>query len=338
MVRRGARVVTARTPVARALAALSALTALAVLLLAGCTGDPAGRAARAEGPGAEAAEQDRRPAQVPRPPSAPATRTPTPALPPSAPTSAAPPPNGRPENPGPATPAAPRHPHPPPYRRWGLATPLAPAPERPDRPSAPRAAGPGLPPVVDRVPTRDKVVFLTYDDGAEKDPRFVDMVRELRLPVSMFLTDSVVGPGYGHFARLRAVGATVQNHTLDHTALRGLPYAGQRAEICGQQHKLKQRFGVRPTLFRPPYGVHDTTTLRAAADCGIAAVVLWRASMQINDLRYAVGDHLHPGDIVLAQFRGPDQLKGATLTEMTTRLLRRIQEQGLTVGRLEDYL
>ncbi|MDX3070441.1 polysaccharide deacetylase family protein, partial [Streptomyces sp. ND04-05B] len=199
-------------------------------------------------------------------------------------------------------------------------------------------AGPGLPPVVDRVPTRDKVVFLTYDDGAEKDPRFVDMVRELRLPVSMFLTDSVVGPGYGHFARLRAVGATVQNHTLDHTALRGLPYAGQRAEICGQQHKLRQRFGARPTLFRPPYGLHDATTLRAAADCGITAVVLWRASMQIHDLRYAVGDRLRPGDIVLAQFRGPDQLKGATLTQMTTRLLRRIQEQGLTVGRLEDYL
>lgn len=248
------------------------------------------------------------------------------------------------------------NPSPPPYRRWGLSAPLAPAPSNPDRPPAPRAAGPGLPPVVDHIPTRDRVVFLTYDDGAEKDPRFVDMVRELRLPVSLFLTDSVVGPGYGHFARLRAVGATVQNHTLDHTALRGLPYAGQRAEICGQQNKLRQRFGIRPTLFRPPYGAYDTTTLRAAADCGISAVVLWRESTRITDLAHTTGDHhttgdrLRPGDIVLALphprlrpsgdtlTRGPDQLKGATLTRMTTRLLRRIQEQGLTVGRLEDYL
>ncbi|WP_258543956.1 polysaccharide deacetylase family protein [Streptomyces ipomoeae] len=241
-------------------------------------------------------------------------------------------------------------PHPPPYRRWGLTTPLAPAPANPDRPPPPRAAGPGLPPVVDRVPTRDKVVFLTYDDGAEKDPRFVDMVRDLRLPVSMFLTDSVVGPGYGHFARLRAVGATVQNHTLDHTALRGLPYAGQRAEICGQQNKLRQRFGIRPTLFRPPYGAYDTTTLRAAADCGISAVVLWRASMRITDHRPTAENRLRPGDIVLAlphsrlhssggtPIRGPDQPKGATLTRTTAGLLRRIQEQGLTVGRLEDYL
>ncbi|WP_079049812.1 polysaccharide deacetylase family protein [Streptomyces torulosus] len=239
---------------------------------------------------------------------------------------------------------------PPEYRRWGLAGPLVPAPGKPDRPTVPRAVRPGLAPVVERVATRDRVVFLTFDDGAEKDPGFVRMVRELRLPVSMFLTDSVVGPGYGHLARLREVGATVQNHTLDHTALRGLPYAGQRAEICGQQDKLKQRFGVRPTLFRPPYGVYDTTTLRAAADCGIAAVVLWRASMSADGFHStatpnasgaatAAGDRLRPGDIVHAHVRrGPGRPDGASLTRITAGLLRRIQEQGLTVGRLEDYL
>ncbi|WP_443046577.1 polysaccharide deacetylase family protein [Streptomyces sp. DSM 40750] len=347
-----------------------ALTALAALLLAGCATDHADPAeVPAHGPTAEG----RLPAHglTPSPPPSPPTATSAPPGPrpsgtePAArrpgagahgpgpgggahgpsPATGAPGPGApdlkpRADAPGPGTdaPAASPHPHPPPYRRWGLSEPLDPAPSTPDRPPRPRAAGPGLPPVVDRVPTRDKVVFLTYDDGVEKDPRFVDMVRELRLPVSMFLTDSVVGPGYGHFARLRAVGATVQNHTLDHTALRGLPYAGQRAEICGQQHKLKQRFGIRPTLFRPPYGVYDTTTLRAAADCGISAVVLWRASMRITDLRHAVGDHLRPGDIVVAPSRGPAQLNGTTLTRMTTRLLRRIQEQGLTVGRLEDYL
>jgi peptidoglycan/xylan/chitin deacetylase (PgdA/CDA1 family) len=209
----------------------------------------------------------------------------------------------------------------PAYRRWGLAAPLAAAPEPPARTAA-RTAGPGLPTVVDHVRTRDKVVFLTYDDGAERDPRFVDLVRELRLPVSVFLTDSVVGPGYGHFARLRAVGATIQNHTLDHASLRGLPYAGQRAEICGQQDKLRQRFGVRPRLLRPPYGRYDSTTLRAAADCGVTAVVLGRAA----DAR-----RLGPGDI-LRGFGEPD------LTDATVRLLRRIQAEGLTPARLENYL
>ena len=217
-----------------------------------------------------------------------------------------------------------------------------PAGERPG-PADGRAQDPAvsdsrrLPPVVDHVPTRDPVVFLTYDDGAERDPRFVGLVRERRLPVSMFLTDSVVGPGYGHFARLRAVGASIQNHTLDHPALRGLPYAGQRAEICGQQHKLRSRFGISPRLFRPPYGTYDTTTLRAAADCGITAVVLWRASLDAHgELAYPRGEPgLRAGDIVSVPSGETGSL---TLTERTERLLREIGERGLRVGRLEDHL
>ncbi|ODA73167.1 Bifunctional xylanase/deacetylase precursor [Streptomyces sp. AVP053U2] len=194
-----------------------------------------------------------------------------------------------------------------------------------------------LPPVVDHVPTRDKVVFLTYDDGAERDPRFIDLVRGRRLPVSMFLTDSVVGPGYGHFARLRSVGASLQNHTLDHPALRGLPYAGQRAEICGQQRKLGSRFGIRPHLFRPPYGTYDTTTLRAAGDCGIAAVVLWRVTLEGDGtLTYTRGAHrLTPGDIISVP---AGETPALTLAERTTRLLRELEERGLRVGRLEDYV
>ncbi|PKW09524.1 Peptidoglycan/xylan/chitin deacetylase, PgdA/CDA1 family [Streptomyces sp. 1222.5] len=224
------------------------------------------------------------------------------------------------------------------YRHWGLTEPL----RRPPRPAArplgldPDGARGTLPRVLDRVPTGDPVVFLTYDDGAEQDPRFVDMVRELRLPVSMFLTDSIAGPGYDHFARLRRLGAGIQNHTLDHRALAGQPYAGQRAEICGQQDRLSARLGVRARLFRPPYGTYDRTTLRAAADCGISAVVLWRAALTPADLVYTSGDHrLRPGDIILV---GPDESTGPTLRERTTRVLRRVQQRGLTVGRLEDYL
>ncbi|MEU0676268.1 polysaccharide deacetylase family protein [Streptomyces sp. NPDC006172] len=222
---------------------------------------------------------------------------------------------------GPAAPRARPAPAPdpasdePPYRRWGLPSPLAPAPA-PTRPkSPPRRA---LPPVLDRVTTTDRVVFLTYDDGAERDPGFVDMVRELRLPVSVFVTDSVAGPAYAHFARLREVGANLQNHTLDHAALRGLPYAGQRAEICGQQNKLNARFGLRPRLLRPPYGAYDTTTRRASADCGITAITLWRTPTDPH--------RLHPGDIL------------ATTPDRTPSLLRQIQRQHLTVGKLEDYL
>ncbi len=197
-------------------------------------------------------------------------------------------------------------------------------------------AGNRLPPVIDRLPTREQVVFLTYDDGAGRDPGLIDLIRRRRLPVTLFLTDTVAGPGYGHFARLRAVGAGLQNHTLDHPSLRGLPYAGQRAEICGQQRKLRTRFGVRARFLRPPHGTYDTTTLRAAADCGIAAVVLWSATVRPDGtLADARGPREpRPGDII----RVPsDGLPAPSLRERTERLLTELDGRGLTVASLEDH-
>lgn len=271
----------------------------------------------------------------------------------------------------------------PPHVRWGLAAPLAPAPRptAPPRlpdggPAADGGSGPGGPtgdagtgtgplPVVRRVPTTEKVVFLTYDDGAQRDPRFAELVRDLRLPVTVFLSDRVLGPGYGRLAALRGKAVTVQNHTLDQRGLRGLPYAGQRAEICRQQEKLRERLGAHPHLLHPPYGAYDTTTLRAARDCGLSAVVLGRVT--VNDAPdapdaedakgpkgpkragegrespralpgavYADGEQrLLPGDVVHVPGYGT---QGLTVTDRTLRALALIRESGLVVGHLEDWL
>ncbi|MFJ3722224.1 polysaccharide deacetylase family protein [Streptomyces sp. NPDC090045] len=227
------------------------------------------------------------------------------------------------------------------YKKWGLTAPLSFAPKPAQKPQIPKAA-PGKVPVVDRipVPAGEKTVFLTFDDGAEKDPEFLKMAADLKLPISMFLTDSVAASDYGHFEKLRDNGSasTINNHTLSHPNLRTLPFEGQKKEICGQQERLEKRFGTRPPLFRPPFGNYNDDTLRAASECGVSSLVLWRVSMQINNFQYAEGSALRPGDIILAHFRGPAELKGASETQMTTRMLQRIQEQGFRIGRLEDYL
>ncbi|MFF4577695.1 polysaccharide deacetylase family protein [Streptomyces sp. NPDC001373] len=228
------------------------------------------------------------------------------------------------------------------YRKWGLTAPLQYAPKPAQKPQLPKPAGPGKPVVLDRIPVapNDKVVFLTFDDGAEKDPEFLKMAADLKLPISMFLTDNVASSDYGYFEKIRDNGSnsTVNNHTLTHPNMRTLAFAAQKKEICGQQERLEKRFGKRPVLFRPPFGNYNDDTLKAASECGINTVVLWRASMQINDFQYAEGSALKPGDIILAHFRGPSELKGATEIHMTTRMLQHIQEQGYRIARLEDYL
>ncbi|WP_328943046.1 polysaccharide deacetylase family protein [Streptomyces sp. NBC_00250] len=234
-----------------------------------------------------------------------------------------------PEAPGGATAAA--------YRRWGL-KPFAAPPAPPATKPVTREPG-GPVPVISDIPTTEKIVFITIDDGAEKDPEFVTMMKDLKVPVTMFLTDSAIRADYGYFAPLVAQGHGLANHTLTHPNLRTLPKDAQRREICGQQTKLAKRYGTAPRLFRPPYGNWNEATRAAAGECDVDAIVLWRESMQIKNMQYQRGDRkLHPGDIILAHFRGPSELKGRTMTEMTATMLRRIQEQGFTVARLEDYV
>ncbi|MGW5101010.1 hypothetical protein [Streptomyces sp. NPDC004100] len=201
------------------------------------------------------------------------------------------------------------------YRHWGLPAPLATAPHH----AATTRTATRLPPVVDRVPTTDRVVFLTYDDGVGQDPRLATLIRELHLPVTVFAT--------ARQPALRRAGATVEHRAPRRGTLPGLPYTRQRTALC-----------TRPTahLLRPRHGTYDHTTLRVAAHCGITALVLWRATVTPTGVAYTRGPHtLLPGDIVRV---GPARGPATALGERTARLLRKVQERGLTVGHLEDYL
>ncbi|URN15383.1 MULTISPECIES: polysaccharide deacetylase family protein [Streptomyces] len=231
-------------------------------------------------------------------------------------------------------------------RRWGLKrVPLLP----PDPPrTKPKITfrkgfevddpGPGLPPVFTTVPTRHRVVFLTIDDGAEKDPELLRMMSELGVPYSAFLSDYVVKEDYRYFGRMQDLGVALHNHTLTHPYMPALSYAEQKREICGQQDVIERRYGKRPTLFRPPYGNYDADTLRAARDCGIKAVPLWSAEVFPDRMEWREWDRdLHPGDILLSHFRGRGEWKGS-MADMVRRALDTATARGYAVARLEDYV
>ncbi|MEV5570257.1 polysaccharide deacetylase family protein [Spirillospora sp. NPDC052269] len=223
------------------------------------------------------------------------------------------------------------------WGKWGL-KPMRPAPAPPaDKPIKLSKKGPAK--VFNTVPTQEKIVFVTIDDGAEKDPKFVEMARELRVPFSMFLMNDAVRMNYGYFKPLQALGNHVQNHTLNHPVMRNLGPDAQKAQICGDQSILVKQYTTKPYLFRPPYGMYNLATQEAAAACGIHGIALWRESMQIHNMQYDDAQKkLHPGDIILAHFRGPKELKGSTMTQMFAAMLKHINQQGYTVARLEDYV
>jgi peptidoglycan/xylan/chitin deacetylase (PgdA/CDA1 family) len=207
-------------------------------------------------------------------------------------------------------------------------------PSFPARPAAVKATFPvgALAPVVSRIPTAQPVAFITIDDGQVRRPEATALLKAAGVPTSLFLISSVAAADPGYFAGLQKEGAVIESHTLTHTSLRGLSYARQKQEICGSTDRLGQLFGRRPVLFRPPYGAYDTTTRRAAHDCGMKAVLLWKEATNGGHVFYQTPFHkVHAGDLILMHFR-------PAFVDDFLAVLHALHESGLTPALLEDYI
>jgi peptidoglycan/xylan/chitin deacetylase (PgdA/CDA1 family) len=223
--------------------------------------------------------------------------------------------------------------------RYDRLKPFAPAPPPPT--AKPITLSASDPTVFSHVPMTEKVVFVTIDDGLEKEPGFIKMVEDFQVPITISLADLFIKDDYAYFEKLYETGhVSIQNHTVNHPlSMPALSAAQQLDEISGQQEILRKEYGVTPYIFRPPGGNYNGTTIASAGEAGLKGVMLWKEAMEISDMQYQTSVHrLHPGDIILCHFRGPAQLHGETMVRMMTRLYKHIQAQGFTVGDITQYV
>jgi peptidoglycan/xylan/chitin deacetylase (PgdA/CDA1 family) len=134
----------------------------------------------------------------------------------------------------------------------------------------------------------DKVVFVTIDDGIEKDPNFIQMVKDFQIPITISLADTLTRDDYAYFEKLYETGfVSIQNHTVTHPLdMPGLAAARQLDQISGQQEKLHGEYGVTLYIFQPPGGNYDETTITSVSRAGLKGVMLWKEAMQISDMQY----------------------------------------------------
>jgi peptidoglycan/xylan/chitin deacetylase (PgdA/CDA1 family) len=191
--------------------------------------------------------------------------------------------------------------------------------------------GGSVAPVISRVPTPNPVVFFTIDDGMVRDPAVIDFLRDQHVPVTMFPLPAYVHQDPAYFDQIHALGASVQDHTITHPDLRKLAGAGLQKEVCGVLTDYAGRFGARPWLMRPPFGYLSQSVPVVARQCGIRAVVTWRATMNDGRLDVQGGGPLQPGDIILMHFR-PD-LRGNLEVALNAA-----HAAGLQPAALDQYL
>lgn len=185
--------------------------------------------------------------------------------------------------------------------------------------------------LIRKVDTTDRVVFLTIDDGIVKDQRAMDFIIENRWPVTLFLVSGELKENPEFFRQVLEFGGTISSHTLTHPALKGMPIEEQQREICGMTKVIEEQVGTAGHFVRPPYGSHDENTRRAAAACGLNAVVMWNSSLWEGHIDIMHRPGLEPGDIFLTHFR-------KDLYDNLQTLKFHLVVEGFTLGRLQDYL
>lgn len=190
----------------------------------------------------------------------------------------------------------------------------------------------GMVPVITKIPTAQKVVFLTIDDGASKLPENLALLQENKIKASLFLAKLFIADKPDYFKPFLAAGHKIENHSISHPLnLVKMSYQQQKDEICQMADFEEQTYGRRPVFFRPPGGPYSSVTRKAAADCGMKAIIDWEAKANAGRVDYQTGTALRPGEIVLMHFR-PEFAKDLQA------FIEAKNAAGLEVVLLEDYL
>jgi len=132
--------------------------------------------------------------------------------------------------------------------------------------------------IIYALPDAGNVIGLTFDDcGSNRDlQRIVSAFRAAKAQTTFFCNGVNVRDNVTADRSAIANGNTIGSHTWLHPQMPSLPYAEQVSQIQGDVDVWWQVARSSPTpFFRPPYGLHNAATLRAAGDAGFAWTILW---------------------------------------------------------------
>ena len=129
-------------------------------------------------------------------------------------------------------------------------------------------------------PGTGKTVALTFDDGPGRTTAAVlRVLARYRVPATFFNIGVNVAARPALVRTEVRAGYAMGNHTWNHPDMVWLSAAQQAAEMDRMSAGLQAAAGVRPCMFRPPYGDYNSVTLRLAQQRRMG-VWLWSVDTQ----------------------------------------------------------
>lgn len=119
-------------------------------------------------------------------------------------------------------------------------------------------------------------VALTFDDGprAGVTGRVIDILDAEQVGGTFFVVGNMVTTWPQLVVRAAESGHSVQNHTWNHPWLSRSSTATVTNELTRLSNYIESLIGVRPTVFRPPYGATNARVAQIGASLGMSQA-LW---------------------------------------------------------------
>ena len=194
------------------------------------------------------------------------------------------------------------------------------------------------------IPTTDKKIYLTFDEGYEYGctPSILSTLKEKDVKAVFFVTKPYAEDDPDLVRQIIDEGHILGNHSVTHPSA-GIPSLSlddQKQEVMGNHEYIKQNFNYDMCLFRFPAGKFSEQSLAILNNCGYRGV-FWSFAYLDYDVNnqpneaeslQKLVDKLHPGAIYLLH------AESWTNTNILGSFIDKAREAGYEFGIYTDTL
>ena len=185
----------------------------------------------------------------------------------------------------------------------------------------------------------DGLIAISFDAawGGDKTRKLLDILDQYEVKTTFFVVDTWVQRYPDLVREVAARGHEIGNHSTTHPQMSRLSRDQIRRELDTVAAHIEALTGVRPTLFRPPYGDYDNDVVLTARAAGYQ-VIQWSVdsldwkNKGAGPMTDRATKNVRSGDIVL--FHNDSQY----ILDALPAILQSYREQGLTVVPVSQLL
>lgn len=122
-------------------------------------------------------------------------------------------------------------------------------------------------------------IALTFDDGPQSvyTPQILDILKKYNIKATFFLIGKNIEAFPELAKRIKGEGHLIGNHTYSHPDLRLQTRNQIKQQILKAEKAIIDATGLKPYLFRPPYGFASNRVLQEAENSGYT-IIEWSVS------------------------------------------------------------